>query len=169
MSTEPTNTVNDTKVRELVARAEAAQKEFEQAPNLYIAEQRTDLLTEVAKKHLPDAYGLRPKKHAFWCKHVELASYANRGYVPVIVNGDMVHLNELVLTWIPHKMHVLRERAYQAESRARTSKEMKKAAVANDKIVGGDAVDTRGLTVEKATIENRTITPPDKGGEEDGG
>lgn len=153
-------------VQELVKRAVAAQQKFEVAPELFVAEQRTDLLTEIAKKYVPEAYTKRPTKHCYWCKEDRLREYATRGYEPFIEHGDMVRLNELVLTTVPYKLHITRERAFQAESRKKVA-EMDKATVPNTKVVGGDSVDMRNITVEKSTVETRQVTSPP--GDESGG
>lgn len=152
----------DEKIQELIQRALNAHKQFEVAPQLYVEEQRNDILTETAKKYMPEAFGTRPTKHAFWCIERELSNYSNRGYVPFIANGDMVRVNELVLTWIPIKMHRASVKAAQQRSRALMNMGLKQAAIPQNhgKVVGGDAVDVQGLTVERATSEVVSAASP---------
>jgi hypothetical protein len=146
----------------LIDRATAAQRTFEIAPEVYIAEQRVNILKETAKKYLPAAFGSRPTKHAFYCKEEDMARYSNRGYEPVIANGDLVRVHEMVLMSLPLKMHKARERAAQAESRMRLNKGLRAASVVSTKspgrdTVGGDAVDTTGVVVEHSSVQQQEV------------
>lgn len=152
--------VTDAAVKRQIRVALDAQKGFEEAPELFIQEQRMDVLKETARKYLPGAFGKNATQHAYWCRSSEVDMYNNRGYAPALKdNGDVVTVNELTLTWTTNRMHKARERAFQQESRNRMKQGMKTASVQQTKspgrdVVAGDAVDTSGITVEQANVQS---------------
>jgi len=151
----------DSKMKDLLMKAKAAQDTFKKAPQVFVSSQTSDEMLELRKMYLPDSLGRNATVHCYFGLESQVEQYAAKGYAPVThpVTGGYVRFNELVMLSLPIEIFKAMEKRAQDESRARMGRavDTKFISQADAKLSNGEPTSGVGLRVEEYSTETKTI------------